>query len=338
MSLSVLVTGGAGFIGSHMVQILINAGHKTTVFDNLSRGSRDAIVGGDFVEGDMRNRSDLDSLFSERHFDVVMHFAALAYVGESMLEPRLYYENNVNGAQNLINIMLDSGVNKMVFSSTCSTYGVPDSIPISEECPQIPINPYGRTKLFIEGLLVDYAAVYGLSSISLRYFNVAGSDPHGLLGERHDPETHLIPLVLLEALRVQQGGNPADTTLKIFGDDFDTPDGTCVRDYIHVVDLCSAHMAAMERLMSVESVGAEAYNLGNGDGFTVKDVIAACCRVTGMDIQYQVTDRRAGDPPVLVSSAKRAREVLGWQPEYSEMDEIVVTAWDWIQKNEVNHK
>lgn len=337
MTLSVLVTGGAGYIGSHMVQMLQQAGHKTTVFDNLSRGFLDAVVGGEFVEGDLRKRADLVQLFAGRQFDVVMHFAALAYVGESVLEPRQYYENNVTGAQNLFNAMLDAGVNNVVFSSTCATYGVPLVAPIVENGPQLPVNPYGRTKLLIEGLLADYAIAYDLHSVSLRYFNAAGCDPDGLLGERHDPETHLIPLVLLEALRVQHGGNPADTALKVFGDDFDTPDGTCVRDYIHVTDLCKAHMLAMDRLCGTNGVTAEAYNLGNGNGFSVKEVIAACCRVTGVDIRYRVSDRRPGDPPTLVGSAEKAGEVLGWHPNYPDLDEIVATAWNWFQENKGSH-
>ena len=331
MSYSILVTGGAGYIGSHMVKMLAAAGHAVTVFDNLSRGFRDAVVAGEFVEGDLRNKKDVERLFSGRKFDAVMHFAALAYVGESVTSPREYYENNVAGTLNLLEGMLDAGVKNFVFSSTCATYGVPTEIPITESHTQHPINPYGYTKLVIEKMLADFSVAYGLNSISLRYFNAAGCDEEGEVGERHDPETHLIPLVLLEALRVKAGGDPADTQLAVFGDDFDTPDGTCVRDYIHVTDLCSAHMAAMERLCNDKADGAEFYNLGNGNGFSVKQVIETCSRVTGVDIQYRVVGRRAGDPPFLVGSADKAREVLGWRPVFVGLDEIVETAWGWME-------
>lgn len=284
----------------------------------------------DFVQGDLLNPDDLSVLFRTRVFDIVVHFAALAYVGESVSAPRMYYENNVTGTQNLLNAMLDAGADKIVFSSTCATYGIPVRLPIAEEAPQHPINPYGRTKLIIENMLGDYAAAYGLKSISLRYFNAAGCDPEGELGERHDPETHLIPLVLREAKRVLAGGNPAETGLRVFGEDFATPDGTCVRDYIHVVDLCRVHLAAIELLRSNTLTGAHAFNLGNGRGFSVKEVIESCRRVTGVDVHYAIAPRRQGDPPVLVGSAEKAKAVLGWQPEYMALDDIVATAWKWM--------
>ncbi len=334
MGVSVLVTGGAGYIGSHMVQMLQERGDRITTFDNLSQGSRKMVIAGEFIKGDLRNPQDLVELFGNRSFDVVMHFGALAYVGESVRKPRDYYENNVIGTRNLLNIMLDTGVDKLVFSSTCATYGIPEQVPIDEDCLQMPINPYGRTKLFTEGILADYGTAYGLKSVSLRYFNAAGCDPRGVLGERHHPETHLIPLVLLEALRIHRGGDPSDTRLNIFGDDFDTPDGTCIRDYIHVSDICTAHIAAMERLLDKEMVGAEVYNLGNGNGFSVEEVIDVCRRVTGVDIRFRISDRRAGDPPVLVGSAVKAKKVLNWQAQYADLERIVETAWQWFQRHE----
>jgi UDP-glucose-4-epimerase GalE len=332
MSRKLLVTGGAGYIGSHMVMVLVDAGYDITVFDNLSRGFREAVVCDDFVQGDLLNPDDLKKLFATRGFDTVVHFAALAYVGESVAQPRKYYENNVIGTLNLLNGMLDAGVGKIVFSSTCATYGIPEQLPITEEALQRPINPYGRTKLIIEDMLADYAVAYGMNSVSLRYFNAAGCDPKGELGERHDPETHLIPLVLREAQRVLAGGAPFETELSVFGDDFATSDGTCVRDYIHVTDLCRAHLAAIELLWANALTGANAFNLGNGKGFSVKEVVASCRRVTGIGVQYKIAPRRLGDPPVLVGSAAKAKAVLGWQPEYTELDDIVATAWRWMQR------
>jgi UDP-glucose 4-epimerase len=333
MKSSILVIGGAGYIGSHMVKLLAETGFDITVFDNLSLGHRDAVLAGSFTEGDLLNENDLRKLFGRNKFDVVLHFAAFCYVGESMENPQKYYQNNVTGTINLLKAMRDSGHDKFVFSSSCATYGLPESVRITEEHPQRPINPYGRTKLIVEQILQDYAGAYGLKSISLRYFNAAGCDPTGVLGERHDPETHVIPLVLLEALRVLRGGNPDDTSLCVFGGDYATPDGTCIRDYIHVHDLCSAHLVAAERLLMSRISGAEAFNLGNGKGFSVKEVIAACTRVTEADIHYRVTERRAGDPPCLVGDAGRAKSVLQWTPRITSIDEIVGTAWQWFRCN-----
>lgn len=333
MTTSVLVTGGAGYIGSHMVLMLQEQGYEVTVFDNLSRGFIGAVGNAEFVQGDLRQSEDLKGLFENKKFSAVMHFAALAYVGESVQQPRLYYENNVAGTLNLINAMLDHGVRNLVFSSTCSTYGTPDSVPITEKFPQNPINPYGRSKLMMEQLFMDYGKAYGLNSVALRYFNAAGCDSKGRVGERHDPETHLIPLILLEALRVQQGGDCKQTGLAVFGDDFDTEDGTCVRDYIHVTDLCSAHFAALDRLLTGKVENMEAFNLGNGQGFSVKEVIDSCRRVTGVDIQFNVTGRRAGDPAALVGSAEKARQVLGWVPQMTSLDQIVETAWRWMNSS-----
>lgn len=333
MSLSVLVVGGAGYIGSHMVKMLDETGHKVTVFDNLSRGYRDSVLAGTLIKGDLRHKEEVQALFKKDHFDVVMHFAALAYVGESVDAPRLYYDNNVTGTLNLLAAMLDAGVNKFVFSSSCAVYGVPKSLPITEDMVQKPINPYGWSKLMVEKILADYGSAYGLGSIALRYFNAAGCDPGGMLGERHEPETHLIPLVAREALRVLRGGDPEQTGLAVFGDNFPTSDGSCIRDYVHVTDLCMAHLLAMRRLIEKEVNRAEAYNLGNGQGFSVKEVIDVCRAVTGVDIRHRSFPPRPGDPPRLVGSTERARAILDWNPQYTQLENIISTAWRWIQKN-----
>jgi len=326
---NVLVIGGAGYIGSHMVKMLAAEGYEVTVFDNLSRGHRDAVVASDIFEGDLLNPEEIRRVVRARPFDAVMHFAALCYVGESVLVPRDYYRNNVTGTLNLLDAMLDAGIRRLVFSSTCATYGNPQAIPMTEEHPQVPVNPYGRSKLLIEQALADYAAPYGLQSIALRYFNAAGCDPGGMLGERHSPETHLIPLVLREALRIRGGGNPEETSLTVFGDDFPTPDGTCIRDYVHVEDLCTAHLAALNRLATSSEEGFSAFNLGNGRGFSVKEVVDVARRITGTDIRYRIGPRRPGDPSQLVGSAEKARLHLGWKPQYASLVEIIKTAWNW---------
>ncbi len=336
MTHSVLVTGGAGYIGSHMVKALVQAGHRVTVFDNLSTGHRDAVAAAagvaavELIEGDLRRATDTAAAFAGRAIDVVMHFAASCYVGESVLQPAKYYENNVIGTLNLLGAMHAAGVRRLVFSSTCSTYGDPVSVPMDETHPQRPVNPYGMTKLTAERAMTDYGRAYGIHSVALRYFNAAGCDPEGALGERHDPETHLIPLVLLEALRLRAGGNPPETRLQVFGDDFDTPDGTCVRDYIHIADLCAAHLLAMQRLLQGKGCAFEAFNLGTGNGYSVKDVIETCRRVTGQDIQYRIAGRRAGDPARLVASAGRAHAELVWTPRFNALSDIVETAWRWF--------
>ena len=331
MTPNVLVVGGAGYIGSHMVLAAQEAGWGVTVFDNLSRGFADAVGSARLVQGDLRNPADLDRCFQSGDFDLVMHFAALAYVGESVQAPDLYYQNNVVGALNLLDAMRRQDVRHLVFSSTCATYGEPRQMPIPEDHPQHPINPYGRTKLIIEQALADYAQAFGMNSVSLRYFNAAGCDPAGRAGERHDPETHLIPLVLEEALRLQEGGNPDDTNLTVFGDDFPTRDGTCIRDYIHVDDLCAAHLLAGRRLLAGEVEGAVCLNLANGAGFTVLEVIEACRRVTGQPIRFRIGARRAGDPPELIGDAQRAARDLGWKPEWTSLDAILETAWNWMR-------
>lgn len=313
-----------------MVLALQEAGYSVSVFDNLSRGFADAVPADILIEGDLLSKDDLGKCFEANKFDAVMHFAALAYVGESMVEPERYYENNVTGTLNLLSEMRRRKVDNFIFSSSCATYGEPEHIPITEDHPQSPINPYGNTKYIIEQVLTHYAQAYGLRSVSLRYFNAAGCDLQGRVGERHDPETHLIPLVLAEAQRTRQGGQPEGTGLKVFGSDFDTPDGSCIRDYIHVHDLCTAHLLAMERMFAGVGQGAEFFNLANGDGFSVLEVINVCRTVTGEPILYQQFPRRPGDPAKLVGDARRAGAELGWQPDYTSLAEIVKTAWNWL--------
>jgi len=330
----ILVVGGAGYIGSHMALMLRETGHDVTVFDNLSRGHADVVPPGELVVGDLCQPHDLQRLFHKEHFDLVMHFAALANVGESVQDPEIYYRNNVIGTLNLLESMRARGVGKFIFSSTCAVYGDPVQVPLDENHPRNPVNPYGRTKLIIEKALADFAAAYGLQSIALRYFNAAGGDPKGRLGERHEPETHLVPLVLREGLRISRGGDPAATGLVIFGDDYDTRDGTCVRDYVHVTDLCAAHLAAGDRLLSGGAAeSAEVFNLGTGNGFSVLEVIDTCRRITGLDIGYRVAGRRAGDPPCLVAAGDRAKEVLGWKPSFGDLGEIIRTAWNRLRKS-----
>lgn len=322
----VLVVGGAGYIGSHMVRMLAQAGHAPVTFDHLEYGHRDAVLAGEFVEGSLHDAAALASVFRAHRFDAVIHFAAYAYVRESVDAPRKYYENNVRGSMALVHAMLDAGVRRLVFSSTCATYGEVAG-DITEETPQAPINPYGRTKLVVEGMLQDYARAYGLESISLRYFNAAGASEDGALVERHEPEPHLIPLVLREAERVLSGGDPADTRLEVFGTDFPTPDGSCVRDYVHVEDLCCAHLLALDRLSSGACAGAEAYNLASEHGHSVIEIIEAAMRVTGAPLVYRVGPRKPGDPARLVASSKKAREVLGWAPRLTRLDDVLRTAW-----------
>lgn len=330
MTLRILVAGGAGYIGSHMVKALRGAGQQVAVFDNLSRGHRDAVGDAPLFVGDLRDPDALDRCL-HTGFDVVMHFAALAYVGESVQQPALYYDTNVVGTQRLLDAMRRHGVDRLVFSSTCATYGDPVRIPMDESHPQAPVNPYGRSKLVAEGMIGDYAAAYGLRAVLLRYFNAAGCDRDGALGERHDPETHLIPLVLAEALRLEAGGDPSATRLQVFGGDFDTRDGTCVRDYIHVDDLCAAHLRAAELLGTQAPGTVEAFNLGNGQGFSVLEVIDACRAVTGQPIGYRMAPRRPGDPATLVAHASRARAQLGWIPAVPRLEDIVATAWKWMR-------
>lgn len=321
-ALRVLVIGGAGYIGSHMVKMLGQQGCRVTTLDDLSSGHRDAVLCGDFVQGNFGDRAVLDAVLSQG-FDAVMHFASFIQVGESVQQPDKYYRNNVTYTLGLLDAMRAHGVNKFIFSSTAATFGEPQYTPIDERHPQQPINPYGRTKLMVEQALADYDKAYGFKSVCLRYFNAAGADPQGQLGERHDPETHLIPLILQAA----SGRRPH---ISVFGQDYDTPDGTCIRDYIHINDLCSAHWLALQSLMSGQS--SQAYNLGNGNGFSVQEVIDAAKRVTSRNIPVQHATRRAGDPARLVADATQARQKLGWQPQYADLATIVQHAWAWEQK------
>ncbi len=319
----VLVVGGAGYIGSHMVKMLGQQGCSVTTLDDLSSGHRDAVVCGDFVQGDMGDRAVLDTLLSQG-FDAVMHFASFIQVGESVQEPAKYYQNNVTHTLTLLDAMRAHGVARFIFSSTAATFGEPQYSPIDERHPQQPINPYGRTKLMVEQVLADYEKAYGLSSVCLRYFNAAGADPEGQLGERHEPETHLIPLVLQAA----SGRRPH---IGVFGRDYDTPDGTCVRDYIHIQDLCSAHWLALQSL--VDGASSQAYNLGNGQGFSVQEVIDTAQQVTGRPIAVVNGPRRAGDPARLIADSRLVREKLGWQPRYAKLSTIVEHAWRWEMRH-----
>lgn len=319
----VLVTGGAGYVGSHATRYLQRAGHEVWIYDNLSEGNRGAVHQDRLIVGDLMDRPKLISLLRENRIDAVMHFAASAYVGVSVERPADYYQNNVVGTLSLMEAMREVGVNRMVFSSTCATYGIPEIVPITEHEKQQPINPYGFTKLVIEHALADYAAAYGWSYAALRYFNASGAATEGDIGEDHDPETHLIPIVLQTALGQREA-------VLVFGDDYPTPDGTCIRDYIHVEDLAAAHISALSRLGSGVKFQL---NLGTGSGFTVRQVIEACEHVSGRKIAYRIAPRRAGDPPALVANAERARRELAWQPKYTTIESIVETAWRWHQSH-----
>lgn len=320
----VLVTGGAGYIGSHACKALSKAGYLPVTFDSLVYGHEWAVKWGPLERGDILDRARVDELLAQYRPIAIMHFAAFAYVGESVIDPGKYYRNNVAGSLNLLESARDHGVDKFIFSSTCATYGVPDRLPITEDTPQRPINPYGASKLMVERMLADFDAAHGLRSIALRYFNAAGADPDGEIGEWHEPETHLVPLVLDAA----SGRRPSVT---VFGADYDTRDGTCIRDYIHVTDLANAHVQALGAL----EMGSQStvYNLGNGEGFSVLDVVHAVERVTGLTVPASRGDRRVGDPAALVSDAALARDELGWQPQITSIDDIVRTAWAWHQKS-----
>jgi UDP-glucose 4-epimerase len=318
--LRLLVVGGAGYIGSHMVKHLLRRGCDIVTFDNLSTGHRDAVLGGEFVLGDLADRDALDALFSQSHFDAVFYFASFIQVGESVKQPARYYANNVVNTLNLLDAMVAHGVGRFVISSTAAVYGEPAYTPIDEAHPKQPINPYGKTKWMAEQILDDYDRAYGLKSIALRYFNAAGADPEGQLGERHDPETHLIPLVLQAA----SGRRPH---ISVFGRDYDTPDGTCIRDYIHVSDLADAHWLALDQRMR----GAESatYNLGNGNGFSVKQVIDTAAGVTGHPIPVVDAPRRDGDPARLVADSSAARQALNWQPDRFDLETIIEDGRKW---------
>ena len=323
---TILVTGGAGYIGSHAVLALQRSGYKVIILDNLVYGHQDlveTVLKTELIIGDTNDRPLLDKLFSSRKIDAVMHFSAYAYVGESVTNPDKYYRNNVVGTLTLLEAMKEAGINKFVFSSTCATYGVPEIVPTPEEHPQNPINPYGATKLMVERILSDFDVAYDFKSVRFRYFNAAGADPEGLLGEDHNPETHLIPLILLAALGKRD-------SISIFGTDYPTPDGTCIRDYIHVTDLATAHILGLEYLLNGGKT--DVFNLGNGKGFSVKEVIETAREITGKEIKAIECDRRPGDPPSLVGSGEKARTILGWNPEYPDLQNIITHAWNWHQK------
>ncbi|MCI5150007.1 MAG: UDP-glucose 4-epimerase GalE [Candidatus Electrothrix sp. MAN1_4] len=325
---TILVTGGAGYIGSHTCKALAQAGYTPVTYDNLTYGHKEAVKWGPLEVGDIANRDQLDEVIAKYQPSEVMHFAAFAYVGESVENPGKYYRNNVAGTLTLLEAMRYHGINKLIFSSTCATYGEPQQVPIPEDHPQLPINPYGMSKLMVEQMLKDFGTAHGLQSIALRYFNAAGADPDGEIGEDHTPETHLIPLVLDAAM-----GRRSNIT--VFGDDYDTPDGTCVRDYIHVTDLAQAHVLALQKLEDLPSTNrqtpASAFNLGNGRGFSVKEVIDVAEKVTWKTIPVKIGAQRPGDPPSLVGDATRVRQEMNWQPQYHDLEAIVETAWQWTK-------
>ncbi|MBS4219310.1 UDP-glucose 4-epimerase GalE [Bacillus sp. FJAT-49711] len=323
--MAILVCGGAGYIGSHAVAELLARGEKVVVIDNLQKGHSAALSeGAVFYDGDLRDEPFLDLVFSENNIDAIMHFAADSLVGESVQNPLQYYDNNVGGAISLVKAMNKYNVKNIVFSSTAAVYGEPEEIPILESVLTNPTNPYGETKLAIEKMLKWCEGAYGIRYVVLRYFNVAGAHTNGVIGEDHTPETHLIPIILEAALGKRD-------EIAIFGDDYDTPDGTCIRDYIHVMDLVDAHILAIEKLRKTESSGT--YNLGNGNGFSVKEVIDASRKVTGKEIPAEVAPRRAGDPGKLVASSEKAKKELGWKPKHASIESMIESAWTWFQKH-----
>jgi UDP-glucose 4-epimerase len=319
----ILIVGGAGYIGSHINKELTKRGYETLVFDNLIYGHKELCKWGHFILGDLENVKQLRLIFRKYHIDAVMHFSAFTYVGESVTNPQKYYVNNVKFTLNLLQIMLEFNVKNFIFSSTAAIYGQPEKTPIFEDSPKKPINPYGKSKLMVEQILEDYSTAFDLKFSSLRYFNASGADPDIETGEWHNPETHLIPLILDAAI-----GRRED--IKIFGTDYDTPDGTCIRDYIHVTDLADAHILALEHIMK----GGDnlQLNLGNGSGFSVREVIETVKKVTQKKFKVVETERRPGDPPVLLASNDKAKEILKWKPQYSDLSKIVETAWEWHKK------
>jgi len=318
--MNVFVTGGAGYVGSHCVKHLCEQGHEVVVYDNLCMGHRQAVhPQAEFIEGDLGDTERLKSALSSKPFDAAMHFAAFAQVGDSVREPLAYYRNNVANTLALLESIRQAGVRKLVFSSTCATYGVPEQVPIVERMPQVPINPYGRSKLAVEWMLQDSASAWGLGSCALRYFNACGAAADATIGEDHTPETHIIPLLLQTALGQRD-------SFTILGTDYDTPDGTCVRDYIHVEDLADVHRLALE---AIEPGTSSAFNVGTGTGQSVREVVSAAQRVTGRKINVQEGDRRPGDPPVLVADASRIHEALGWRAKWTDIEQVITSAWRW---------
>ena len=325
----ILIIGGAGFIGSHTVKLLNSKGYETLVLDNFSTGHRSLLKWGPYIEGDFGDNELVKSILKNHPIDGVMHFAANAYVAESVSNPLKYYSNNVLNTINLLNAIVETNQKKdffFIFSSTCATYGIPEKFPIEETQHQIPVNPYGRTKLAVEHMIRDYSKAYGLKYSILRYFNAAGADPELETGEWHDPESHLIPLILEAAYN--------KSSINIYGDDYPTADGTCIRDYIHVNDLAAAHIMAMEDL--IKNYKSTIFNLGNGKGYSILDVINSAKRITGYDIDTVFADRRPGDPPTLIGSSDRIQKQLGWVPQISTLDDIIETAWNWYKKMEMS--
>ncbi len=324
---SLLVTGGAGYVGSHTVRALLERGEKVVVLDDLSEGHESAIGGAELVRADLAEPSvgaTLDEIFSREPFEAVLHFGAKAYVGESVRDPGKYYRTNVTGGIHLLSAMARKNVRAILFSSTCATYGAPAEIPIAETHAQSPVNAYGRTKLALEGALVDFEAAHGIRHVNLRYFNAAGAHESGDLGEDHRPETHLIPL----AIHAARGKGPA---LQVYGSDYDTPDGTCIRDFVHVQDLASAHLSALERLRS--GAPSDSFNLGTGTGHSVLEVVEAVSRVSGRKVPREIVGRRAGDPARLVASPVKAKSVLGYRPRFTGLERIVETAWHFEERH-----
>lgn len=326
--MKILVTGGAGYVGSHAARLLDRAGHDVWIYDSLVYGHEGAALPGKLIVGELMDQAKLESVLREHGIEAVMHFAAFAYVGESVEKPHKYYQNNIVATLSLFEAMRNVGVNKIVFSSTTATYGVPDKIPITEEERQDPINPYGFSKLVVERALADYSFAYGWGYAALRYFNASGASPDGDIGEDHDPETHLIPLVLQVALGQRK-------SISIFGTDYPTPDGTCVRDYIHVDDLGTAHVKALEQLQPGSQLRL---NLGTGNGTSVRQLIDACRKVTGHEIPEVIGERRAGDPPALVADSSLAQKTLDWTPKYTDIESIVETAWRWHKSHPEGYK
>jgi UDP-glucose 4-epimerase len=323
---TILVTGGAGYIGSHAVLALKQAGYNVVIFDNLEYGHQElvkSVLDVELVVGDTRDRASLDRVFATHKIDAVMHFAAYIAVGESVEKPGMYYENNVMGTLNLIEAMRAADIHKLVFSSTCAVYGIPASTPIVEDCPFAPISPYATSKLMVENILSDFDTAHNFKSVRFRYFNASGADPMGRLGEDHTPETHLVPLVLFAAMGKREH-------ISVYGTDYPTPDGTCIRDYIHVQDLATAHVLGLGYLLA--GGDSQVFNLGNGNGYSVKEVIETAKKVTGKEIKVVYGDRRAGDPSILVGSSDRVRKVLGWNPEFPKLEDIIAHAWTWHQK------
>lgn len=321
--MKILVTGGAGYIGSHTVKLLSRAGFEPIIFDNLSSGHRQLITSGTFIQADLRQREKIDEVFSSHRVEAVIHFASLIQVGESYENPRRYYTHNLITSLNLLDAMIEAGVKKFVFSSSAAIYGEPREIPITEDHLVAPVNPYGQSKAFVEKILEDLARAHGLNYVSLRYFNAAGADPEAELGEIHEPETHLIPNLLLHLLHQKP-------YFELFGDDFPTPDGTAIRDYIHVVDLAEAHLLSLKLLL--DKPVHEVINLGTGKGLSVKEVINQVEAVTGEKVRVKISPRRRGDVPILLASKEKATRLLGWNPKYSDIKIIIETAWNWHRR------